>query len=486
MTVMDGRFDLIVIGGGPAGVTAALRARELGASVALVERNLFGGTCTNDGCVPVRVLAKAARLLREARRFAQYGLASPPPVVHFSKVLERAQEVVYEMHEKKQMGEHLRESGVEVLEGVGEARFLDSERIGLPDGRELAGHKFLICVGGRARRLPLPGAEYALLHTDVWNMKRLPASVAIVGSGATGAQLATVFNAFGAEVTLVEVAPHLMPTADADVAAALTAAFRQHGIEVLAGVEGVKAIERDQSGDTLVFTAGGQERRRLVEHVIFATGWPGNSDTLNLAAAGVATKGAYIDVDDTLRTSVPHIYAAGDITGRLMLVQTANVQGRRAVENALLGQNQSVHHRHIPYGGFTDPEYAGIGLTEAQARQIADCLVAMVPYGDLDRAVIDGTTVGFAKLIVDRASRRVLGAHVVGEQAVEVVQILAPVMAGDLLIEQLAEIEFAYPTVAAIIGLAARQLARELDLVTMAPSWREQLGANVAEWERQA
>jgi pyruvate/2-oxoglutarate dehydrogenase complex dihydrolipoamide dehydrogenase (E3) component len=213
-------------------------------------------------------------------------------------------------------------------------------------------------------------------------------------------------------------------------------------------------------------------------------GWPGNVDGLGLDAAGVETEGPYIRVDDRLCTTAGHIYAAGDINGKMMLVQTASYQARLAVENALADQERSVQNVLLPHGGFTDPEYGGVGLTEAQAREQYDVAVAVVPYSDLDRGVIDGHTDGFCKLVVDRQTQRVLGAHVVGEQALEVVQMVATGMSSQLTVEELMALELAYPTFASIIGLAARQLVREFGRMKVSPEWRSIQEARPTEWER--
>ena len=179
-------FEVVVVGGGPAGVTAALRASELGATVALVERGNMGGTCTNDGCVPTRVLARAARLVRDAEQFADYGLEGEPPEVDFPRLLNRTQRVVYEIQEKKQLRGRLEAAGVRVLDRAGDARFLDEHNLALADGTSLEAESFILCPGGHPRRLPFPGTEHALTHSDVWTMKSLPHSVAVVGGAATG------------------------------------------------------------------------------------------------------------------------------------------------------------------------------------------------------------------------------------------------------------------------------------------------------------
>lgn len=479
-------YDMVIVGGGPAGVTAALRARELGATVALVERGNLGGTCTNDGCVPTRALAKAARLLRDAGQFADYGLMMDKmPQVDFEAVLKRTQQVVYQMAEKKQLLDHLQQVQVDTVIGGGDARFTSPHAIQVEDGRVIEGERFVLCVGGSARRLPLPGGEHALTHSDVWTLKHLPESVVIVGSGATGCQLASIFRTFGAQVTLMDIAPRILITEDEKVAEVVGAELARSGIHLVNGIETLVRIEAEDKLKRLVYRNAGEEQSILTEAVILSVGWPGNADRLNLSAAGVEVERSYVKVDDYLQSTAAHIYAAGDITGKMMLVQSASYQARLAAENALLGPTHKAEHKLVPHGGFTDPEYGSVGLTEAQARAKGDPAVATVPYADMDRAVIDGHAVGFCKLVVDRETRRVIGAHVVGEQAVEVVQMVAAGMAGGLTVDALADLEFAYPTFAAIVGLAARELQRMFGSVPVAPEWRALKKIRGGEWERQ-
>jgi pyruvate/2-oxoglutarate dehydrogenase complex dihydrolipoamide dehydrogenase (E3) component len=477
-------YEVIVVGGGPAGVTAALRARELGAGVALVERGRMGGTCTNDGCVPTRVLAHAARLVRDAHQFAGYGLVGEPPEVDFPGVLERARAVVEEVHEKKRLLERLEEAGVDVFEGAGAARFAGESSLVLGDGRRLEAEKFVLCAGGHARRLGLRGGELALTHSDVWTMGELPRSVAVVGAAATGCQLASVFAAFGARVSLLELAPRILAGEDEAVSAGVAEAFERRGLELVTGIDGVTNIEETPGGRRLVYSRGGEERALEVAAVIFAVGWPGNADELDLAAVGVEMgRGGYVRVDDTLRTAAPHVFAAGDLTGRMMLVQSATHEAEVAAENAVLDGTRSLRHAVVPHGGFTDPEYGSVGLTEEEARREHDCAVAVVPYADLDRGIIDGRQEGSCKLIVSRSTRRVLGAHIVGEQAVEVVQIAATAMRAGMRVEQLADLELAYPTFTAAVGLAARRISRTLGLIPLATTGSDGEQLRAAEWE---
>ena len=471
-------YDLVVIGGGPAGVTAALRASELnsGLKIALVEANRMGGTCTNDGCVPTRALAKAARLLRDADQFGDYGLVGLPPSVDLPALLARVQQIVYGLQEKKQLIQHLRTANVDVFTEVGPARFEDAHTIVTGNGRRFWAEKFILCVGGHARRLDLPGAEHLLTHSDVWSLKRLPRSVAIIGAAATGCQLASIFADFGAEVWLLELAPRILPAEDSHVSQTMELAFKRKGIHIVTAFAGLERVEKSEAGLRVIAP---KLSLPVVDEVILAVGWPGNVEALNLAAAGIIPERGFIPVNDALQSVTPHIFAAGDITGRMMLVQSAGHEARIAAENAVLGLRQNYGHYIVPHGGFTDPEYGSVGLTQAQAPQ---AITALVPYAEIDRAVIDGRTEGFCKLIVSPDSHKILGAHVVGEQAVEIVQLIAASMAANSRIEQLAALELAYPTYTAIVGLAARRIAYELDLITLAPQWRV-LGRKGAEWE---
>ncbi len=331
------RYDIAVLGGGPAGVTAALRAREIGATVALIERGRLGGICTNDGCVPTRVLARTARLVRDAHQFNEYGLLLDQlPEVDFEQVIRRTQHVVYEVHEKKQLLAHLREVNIDVFTEVGQTRFIDPHRIQANDGTVVEADKFVICVGGSANRLNLPGAEYALTHSDVWTLRKLPASLAIIGSGATGTQLASIFLAFGAEVALLDIAPLILPGEDIDVGRTMAAELQSHGMQIVTGISGVTRIDRQDNLLNLTYTTDDQEHVLSVEAIIFSVGWGGNVEELGLENAGVEVERSYIKVNDYLQTTADHIFAAGDITGKMMLVQSAGLQARTAVENALL------------------------------------------------------------------------------------------------------------------------------------------------------
>lgn len=465
-------LDVIVVGGGPAGTTAALRAAELGARVTLVERGRLGGTCTNDGCAPTRVLARAARLVRDTELFETYGLRPAARDIDLAQLLRRTQQTIYELQEKKQLIEHLERAGVRVLAQAGEATFVDPHTLAV-GGERLRADRFIICAGGHARELPVPGGELALSHHDVWTLERVPRRLAIIGAAATGSQLASIFNAFGAQVHLLELAPRILPGEDEAVSAALRDSFIADGIDVRCGIRRVIGLTRSDGGVSIAFEEGQGEQSLEVDAVVASIGWVGNAPALNLEAAGVAHARGYVSVNDHLQTSQPHIFAAGDVTGRVMLVQTAQTDARVAAENAVAGLGSFAATTIVPHGGFTDPEYGSVGLSESDARKRYgdDIDVVTVPYAWVDRAVIDSRADGFCKLIAARQGGRLLGAHVVGEQAVEIVHVAATAMAADMPIDRLADLALAYPTYTAVVGQAARRLveARSVDWRELAP-----------------
>ena len=454
-------FDVVVIGAGPAGTAAALRAAELGASVAVLEADRTGGTCVNTGCVPTRVLAKTARLVREVQIAQSYGILDRGPTLDWPATVARVRETVDRVRSIKAEAERFEAAGIElILEG--RARFVDANTLVLETGRQVTGDSIIVCVGGHSRRLPIPGAELSIVPEHVLDLVELPARVAIIGAGNTGAQLTTVFNAFGAKVTLLDVAPRILMASDERISEHVSRAFGEQGVAVRTGIETVSSLTQTEDGILIEWREGGHSLSEIVDVVVMATGWPADVDDLGLENAGVEVVRSAIPVDQYFRSAVPHIFAVGDANGRDMLVQAAHFEGEAAAENAVLDANRRTPHHLLPAGGFTDPDYAGVGLTEAQARERdPQCLVATIPFTAVDRAVIDDRERGFLTLITDRRRELILGAHAVGENAIEVVQSVTTAMAAGIDVATLANVKFAYPTYSAVIGMAARALLTE-------------------------
>jgi pyruvate/2-oxoglutarate dehydrogenase complex dihydrolipoamide dehydrogenase (E3) component len=457
-------FDVLVIGAGPAGATAALKASALGARVALVDKRRTGGTCTNTGCVPTRVLAITARLLRDIRGAGAYGIQVSEPQLEWKTTVAKVRQVIGDIQNMKRVQDKLRDAGGQLfLEGA--ASFLDPHRVKLADsGRELTAKKIILCVGGKARRPPIPGVEFAITPEEIVDLESLPKSVVIVGSGYTGVQVTTIMSAFGANVTLLETAPNILPPADADVARALRDGFERQGVRVVTGISGIEGIKLEANGlKNLTYSIQGMQHVIHAEAVILAVGWPAALEGLGLESLGLETERGFLKVNAYLQTNVDHIFVAGDANGRDMLVQGANFEAEVAAENAVRGAKLEFDRSMLPSGGFTDPDHAGVGIHEIQARdQGLDCVVAVVRYSDLERAIIDSRTAGFLKLIADK-SGRIVGANGTGENAVEVMQAVATAMAARATASILAGVRFAYPTYSAIIGEAARKLLTKLE-----------------------
>jgi dihydrolipoamide dehydrogenase len=458
-------MDLLVIGAGPAGVVAALRAAQLGARTTLLARDSFGGMAANDGPVPVRTLAHAARLIREAHQLEQYGIEVGEPALDYSRLLGRVAEVVQQVRTHSALRRNLEEAGVAIHEHVGVGRFVDDHRVACERGLTFEADRIILCTGGRNRELTVPGSELTVNHSHAWALTDVPPSMLVVGAGATGVQVASIFNALGARVDLFEAGTRILKTEDEDVSDVMATVMRSSGINVHEQFGTIERFEQSPLGTRMIYAKDGAQRSAEATAVVVAIGWQADTDGLHLAQAGIQTdRRGYIQVDEYLRTTAPHVFAAGDVNGRLMLVPQAAHEGYIAANNAVLVPMLGVPDLAGPIGSFTDPEYAQMGLTEANARAIyPDVAVSKVVYEALPRPLIDGRPVGFCKLIVERGSHRILGCHIVGERAVEIAQVAAVAMAANTTVDVLAQIPFSFPTYTNVLGRAALDVAHQLN-----------------------
>jgi pyruvate/2-oxoglutarate dehydrogenase complex dihydrolipoamide dehydrogenase (E3) component len=308
--------------------------------------------------------------------------------------------------------------GVTVHEHAGVARFADRHTIETEGGLRLQAEKIIICTGGVSRRLPVAGGELASTHSDAWRLAYVPPSMLVVGAGATGVQVASIFNAYGSQIQLFQTGRRILPSEDEDISAAVSAAFRESGIVVRENFGTIGSFEKTPTGVRMIFSKDGNRDSAEATLAVLAVGWVADTAALSVATAGVETDHrGFVKVDEYLRTSAPHIFAAGDITGHQMLVPQAIQEGFVAATNAVRGPAMTIGDPASPIGSFTDPEYAQVGLTEAKARENHEVVVAVVCFDSTTRTIIDGRKAGFCKLIVDRATCRMLGCHVVGERA---------------------------------------------------------------------
>ena len=464
--------DVLVIGAGPAGVFAALRAAELGARTTLVTRDEFGGMAANEGTVPVRTLAHAARLIREARQLGRYGIAAIEPALDYARLLARVREVVEDVRAHSAFRPQIDRLGVTVHERAGAARFVDPHEVETESGLRLRADRIILCTGGMSRRLDGPR-----IRVDEHAPRRLGPDV---GSGVDAGRRRGRDRGPGRlDLPRVRLAGAALPERPAHPADGGRRRFgRRRGGVPRVGRRGARrasveidSFEKTPSGVRMNFTRNAAPETAEAALVVVAVGWQANTEGLNLAAAGVETDDrGFVKVDSHLRTSAPHVFAAGDVIGRLLLVPPALQEGFVAATNAVCGPTMAAGEPVTPIGSFTDPEYAQVGLTEAKAREAHDVVTAVVRFDSTTRTIIDGRTVGFCKLIVDRATSRVLGCHVVGERAVEIAQVASIVIAAGMRVEELARVPLSFPTYAGILGRVAADAARELEPQSSRPS----------------
>ena len=418
----------------------------------------------NDGPIPVRTLAHAARLIRESRQLGLYGIDVRSEPLDYARLLARVGEVVEDARVHSTLRHDLDALGVTIHEHAGPARFVDTHAIETENGLAFHGDRIILCVGGKSRRLPIPGFELTATHSDAWNLSAVPPSMLVVGAGATGVQVASIFAAFGSRVDLFEVGPRILDAEDEDVSAAIAAAFSAAGIAVHQGFGTIDRFEETPDGVLMISSRDGVQSSVEATLAVVAVGWSADTVGLRLDVAGIETDArSHVDVDAYLRTSAPDVFAAGDVTSRCGLASIAIQDGYTAATNAVNGPTLTVGDQVIPVGSFTDPEYAHVGLTEQHARLEHDVVISSERYDSAPRPIIDGRTVGFCKLVVDRPTRRLLGCHIVGERAVELAQLAAITMTAGMRLDEFARIPLSFPTYTDVVHRAAFRALRELD-----------------------
>jgi pyruvate/2-oxoglutarate dehydrogenase complex dihydrolipoamide dehydrogenase (E3) component len=420
---MNEEYDLVIIGAGSGGLSAADFAIQLEARVALVEKDRVGGDCTWTGCIPSKTLLKTARVAHEMHTAARYGLPATPPLVDLKEVMAHVREVVAGIaHEESP--EVLRAEGIDVL--LGDARFVGPHTLTVaprspqtgPD-MTLVARRFLVTTGAHPFIPPIAGLDEVdyLTYESIWTLGELPDHLLIVGAGPIGCEMAQAFRRLGADVTLLTDGNRLLPRDDPQASRVLGEVFAAEGIRVLYNAR-VERAWQDENGIHVV--AAGEEL--LGDALLIATGRRPTVAGLGLEKAGVRYSEQGIMVDDALRTSQPHIYAAGDCTGGPQFTHYAGWQATMAVRNALLPGSSKAVSDQVPWTTFTDPEVAHIGLTEAQAQeQFGDAVMTCDwPMSQVDRARTEGDTTGFIKLVHKRDGT-LLGATIVASRAGEMI-----------------------------------------------------------------
>lgn len=435
------RYNLVVLGGGTAGLVSAAGAAGLGARVALIERDLLGGDCLNVGCVPSKTLLRAARAAAEVRRAGRFGVRCGESSVDFAEVMRRVREL--------RAGLAPNDSAAR-FRGLGVDVFLGDGRFTGPDTVEVAGQtlrfaRAIIATGARATRPAIPGLAEAgfVTNESVFNLTELPRRLAVLGGGPIGCELGQAFARLGSEVTLVGKEPTLLPREDPDAAAVVATAMRRDGVRLELGRE-VARVGREGSAKRLLFTDG---TSLLADEILVSVGRMPNVERLGLDFAGVRHDATGVLVDDRLRTSNPRIYAAGDICSRFKFTHAADALARIAIQNSLFFGRARASALTIPWCTYTEPELAHVGLTakEAADRGVAvDTLVQAMRH--VDRAVLDGDEEGFLKVHVRKGTDRIVGATAVAATAGSMIAEITVSMTAGLGLRALARTIHPYPT----------------------------------------
>ena len=454
------RYDLVVLGGGTAGLVAAIVSAGLGARVALVERHLLGGDCLNFGCVPSKTLIRSARAAADARAATQFGVRLSGPVdVDFAAVMERVRRVRAEISPHDSARRYA-ELGVDVF--LGHGRFTGGRALEVA-GAELRFKRAVVATGARAAPPPIPGLAEAgfLTNETVFSLVERPARLAVIGAGPVGCELAQSFQRLGSRVTLVEVAPQVLVREDPDAAALVQAALARDGVELRLGAK-VERVERRGSA-TLLRVASAKGASELeVDAVLVGIGRAPNVEDLGLEAAGIAYDRARgVLVDPRLRTSNPRVFAAGDVCLETKFTHAADAAAKLVVRNAFFLGRRRVADLRIPWCTYTDPEVAHVGLyaRDAQAQGVAiDTFEAPLAANDRSRA--EGEDAGFLKVHVRRGSDSIVGATIVARHAGELIAPLATAMASGAGLARLVDLILPYPTQSELIKTVAGAYTR--------------------------
>ena len=458
-------YDLIVIGGGPAGYAGAIRAGQLGKKVVCIEQERAGGTCLNWGCIPTKALLKSAELYRTLRKVDAYGLSVGEVGFDFAKVMERSRGVAGQM--AKGIEFLFRKNKVDYL--VGRAQVAAPGMVELTEGehkgRFLRGRQILLATGCKPRRLPdvpVDGERVMTSREALVPRARPPASLVIIGAGAIGVEFAYFYSAFGTKVTLVELMPQLVPVEDEEVGRGLQRAFEKSGITVHVGtkVEGI-AVTPDRVTMKLVPAAGGAAATLEAESLLVAVGVVPNLDGAVSPKVRLELDRGYLKVDDRYETSVKGIYAAGDIIGPPWLAHVATFEAIQAV-NAMFGHAHQGRVKVFPGCTYCQPQIASTGLTEKACKEKGLAYkVGKFPFAASGKAVAAGDAEGFVKVITDAATGEILGAHILGNEAPELIAEYVLAMNLEGTVEEIHHSIHAHPTLSEALAEAAAATSGE-------------------------
>lgn len=473
----NGPYNLIVIGGGTAGLVAASGAAGLGARVALIERALMGGDCLNTGCVPSKAVIRSARAAYDVRHAEQFGIYAHLDTLHFGEAMERMRKVRAHISHHDSF-ERFKNLGVDVY--LGDARFINGHQVEVA-GQVLDFKKALIATGAKARVPQTPGLAAAgyLTNENVFNLTELPEHLAVIGGGPIGCELAQAFHRLGARVTLIHNGNHLLNREDPEAAERVQQAFIKEGIKLVLGAQLEEVtVEGDQK--RLHYSHEGITKSFTVNAILLATGRQPNVKNMGLEAAGVKFSERGVDVDDHLRTSNVNIFAAGDVCLKWQFTHAADFSARIILQNALFMGRKKASDLVMPWCTYTDPEVAHVGMYahEAEAQGIA-IDVYKKPFSEVDRAMADGETDGFVKVVTVKGKDKILGATIVARHGGEMLGELTLAIQQGIGLGKIASVIHPYPTQAEAI----RHLGDQYNRTRLKP-WVKKVFGTWLRWQR--
>jgi dihydrolipoamide dehydrogenase len=450
----DSQYDCVVIGSGPGGYVAAIRAAQLGMKTAVIEKDVIGGRCLNYACIPAKAVLRVADVLDEVRDAGEFGIKVGDPEVDFGAVMERRAKVVKTL--TGGVAGLFKKNKIDYLEGHGTLTGAGTVRVGSSkDGDEIDASKCIVLATGSVKK-PIPGTKFGkrVIGTEeAWALKELPKTMVVVGAGASGTEIASAYARLGVEVTLFEALDRVLPTEDADISKLAERGFKKQGIEVHTGTL-VKDVQSSDSGVT--FTHG--EESGSVDWLVIAAGRGPDIEALGLEAAGVKLEDSgLIEVDGAMRTSAAGIYAIGDLVHGPALAHKASDEGVIAVEDAAGLETHPIEYIDIPRATFCTPNVASFGLTEAEAREQGhDVTVGKVQYGAVGAGTVYGDRTGMIKIVGDKKYGELLGGHIVGAKATELIQELVNTRLLEGGYPEIARTIHGHPTLSEAVMEAAR------------------------------
>jgi dihydrolipoamide dehydrogenase len=452
-----GRERVIVIGGGVGGYPAALRAARLGAEVTLIEKEKIGGVCLNKGCIPTKVFLHAASICMEIKRASLFGLKTERLEIDFNRLLARKKAVVDRL--TGGVASLLKSKNVKIIKGT--ASFTDSKSIKITEtGEVITGDKFILATGSIPAKLSIEGSETVPLLTsdDLLNIESLPESLCIIGGGYIGVELGQFFSRMGVKVTIVEMLNRIIPTEDEEISRALEGFLPKEGISIFTQAK-VEKIQKDGKNKKVVFSTAEGKKEIIAMEVAQTVGRRPYYLEMNIGKIGLKTEMGRIAVNERMETNIPHIYAVGDVTGGIMLAHVAMAEGECAARNAL-GYRSPISHLAVPRCIYTSPEVACVGLTEKEAiRGKGEVQVGRFPFHAVGKAALTENTEGMIKIVADKKYGEILGVHLIGPHATELIAEAVLAIEMEVTVEELAHLIHPHPTLSEGMGEAAMLLS---------------------------